>query len=345
MTITLQAVNELIASLESAGELSIKERKYLELAKEFRICSTSLDAVIRTGNALADQNAQLAAENVALKSAVTKQIELRSEIKKAGRPPHADFWVQSICEAEDMVSKALNGTTATDRIVAGIKAEAKSHDLNAFISHYSAELDNHIANGGDQFDERAVRLRGVIVGARMFREKLRDEEKALALREEAKTEQTILDMCCGSRMFWFDKQDPRALFADIRSEQHTLCDGRSMVISPDLVADFRALPFADASFPIVVFDPPHLERVGDNAWMGKKYGRLNKDTWRDDLRAGFKEAFRVLRPHGVLIFKWNETQIPVSQILALTDEKPAIWQRTGKADKTHWVIFVKGADK
>ena len=84
--------------------------------------------------------------------------------------------------------------------------------------------------------------------------------------------------------------------------------------------------------------------------MGKKYGRLNKDTWRDDLRAGFKEAFRVLWPHGVLIFKWNETQIPVSQIpvsqiLGLTDEKPAIWQRTGKADKTHWIIFVKGANQ
>ncbi|HGW2957063.1 TPA: hypothetical protein ACNP37_005848, partial [Raoultella ornithinolytica] len=57
MTITLQAVNELIASLESAGELSIKESKYLELAKEFRICSASLDAAIKTGNMLADQNA------------------------------------------------------------------------------------------------------------------------------------------------------------------------------------------------------------------------------------------------------------------------------------------------
>ncbi|MEJ8326067.1 class I SAM-dependent methyltransferase [Kosakonia sacchari] len=156
------------------------------------------------------------------------------------------------------------------------------------------------------------------------------------------SEFSILDMCCGSRMFWFDKQDDRAVFTDIRAEQHTLCDGRSLVISPDLIADFRALPFGDASFPVVVFDPPHLERAGENAWMGKKYGRLNKDTWRDDLRAGFKEAFRVLRPHGVLVFKWNETQIPVSQILALTDEKPAIWQRTGKADKTHWVIFVKG---
>ncbi len=153
---------------------------------------------------------------------------------------------------------------------------------------------------------------------------------------------TILDMCCGSRMFWYDKQDPRAVFSDIRAEEHTLCDGRHLVISPDVIADFRALPFADNTFHVVVFDPPHLERVGEEAWMGKKYGRLNKDTWRDDLCAGFAEAFRVLRACGVLIFKWNETQIPVSQILALTNVKPIIGQRTGKNDKTHWIIFVKG---
>lgn len=77
-------------------------------------------------------------------------------------------------------------TPATDRIYAGIKAEAKSHDLNAFISHYSAELDAHIESGGDQFDAKSVRLRSFIVGGRMFREKLRDEEKALALREVSK---------------------------------------------------------------------------------------------------------------------------------------------------------------
>lgn len=84
------------------------------------------------------------------------------------------------------------------------------------------------------------------------------------------SQQTILDVCCGSRMFWFNKRDTRAVFADIRAEEHTLCDGRRLVISPDLIADFRALPFADASFPVVVFDPPHLERVGQTAWMGKK---------------------------------------------------------------------------
>lgn len=63
----IETVNELIKSLESAGELSIREQKFLKLAKEFRICSASLDAAIKTGNMLADQNAQLAAENVALK--------------------------------------------------------------------------------------------------------------------------------------------------------------------------------------------------------------------------------------------------------------------------------------
>ncbi len=66
----------------------------------------------------------------------------------------------------------------------------------------------------------------------------------------------ILDMCCGSRMFWLDKQDDRTVFSDVRSEEHTLCDGRHLVISPDVIADFRQLPFADNSFSQVVFDPP-----------------------------------------------------------------------------------------
>ncbi|HDE1562522.1 TPA: hypothetical protein PCC30_001288 [Klebsiella pneumoniae] len=140
MTITLQAVNELIASLESAGELSIREQKFLKLAKAYQ---------------------QLAAENVALKSALTKQIELRSEIKKAGRPPHADFWVQSICEAEDRVSKALNGTPATDRIVAGIKADG--------VEEFAAKLR---IPGDDQFFDALAK--GVALAADDFAKQLRE---------------------------------------------------------------------------------------------------------------------------------------------------------------------------
>lgn len=181
MTITLQAVNELIASLESAGELSIKETKVMELAKAYV--------------QLAAENVALALENVAMKQIVDSVTNLDNEpqyhdegmgcgLEDRGITDRYDAcrygWDEAIERIYGEVIPCADELdfSATDRIVAGIKAEAKSHDLNAFISHYSAELDTHIANGGDQFDERAVRLRGVIVGARMFREKLREEEKA-----------------------------------------------------------------------------------------------------------------------------------------------------------------------
>lgn len=154
------------------------------------------------------------------------------------------------------------------------------------------------------------------------------------------TSPPVLDPASGSRMFYFDRTDERVLFGDIRSEEHVLCDGRSLSITPDVLLDFRNLPFPDETFRLVVFDPPHLHNVGENAWMGKKYGRLSPD-WPETLRTGFAECFRVLEPYGVLIFKWNETQIPVSKILALTPEKPLIGHRSGKAMKTHWITFMK----
>ena len=151
----------------------------------------------------------------------------------------------------------------------------------------------------------------------------------------------VLDPCCGSRMMWFDKNDQRALFGDIRSEEHTLCDGRALNITPDVSMDFRSMPFADGSFKLIAFDPPHLRNVGVGAWIGKKYGILGED-WKDDLRRGFSECFRVLEHHGVLIFKWNETQIKTSEVLKLTDRKPLFGHISGKAAKTHWVTFMKG---
>ena len=151
----------------------------------------------------------------------------------------------------------------------------------------------------------------------------------------------VLDPASGSRMFYFDKADERVLFGDIRSERHVLCDGRALDVNPDALMDFRDLPFEDSTFSVVIFDPPHLVRAGPQSWQAAKYGRLDRDTWRDDLRAGFAECFRVLRPEGVLIFKWNETQIPVSQILALTDQKPLVGHRVGKQMKTHWITFIK----
>ncbi len=64
----------------------------------------------------------------------------------------------------------------------------------------------------------------------------------------------ILDMCCGSRMFYFDKQDDRVLFNDIRAEEHILCDGRILNITPDIISDFKNLPLPDNTFYQVLFD-------------------------------------------------------------------------------------------
>jgi SAM-dependent methyltransferase len=149
-------------------------------------------------------------------------------------------------------------------------------------------------------------------------------------------------------MFWFNPKDERAMFIDKRREAHDLKDSssaggsRSLVIDPDMVADFTDLPFPDNHFPLVVFDPPHLVGNGKTGWLAKKYGKLGVD-WRDDIRAGFAECFRVLTPLGTLIFKWNENDIPVSQILALTPERPLFGNRCGKRALSHWVVFQKEA--
>lgn len=151
----------------------------------------------------------------------------------------------------------------------------------------------------------------------------------------------VLDPCCGSRMFWFDKNDQRCLFGDIREESHILCDGRALEIKPDMQIDFRNLPFPDNTFKLVVFDPPHLEWAGESSWIGKKYGRLST-SWREDIKKGFSECFRVLDSFGVLIFKWSEIQIKVSEVLNLTEEKPLFGHRSGKKSNTHWITFMKG---
>lgn len=152
MTITLLAVNELIASLESAGELSIREQKFLKLAKEFRICSASLDAAIKTGNVLAEQNAQLAAENVVLKNVFSHK-EIPSEAVDAFMETAVmdhDWndtsewsWVENETEVIRAVLNALKPETpATDRIVAGIKADGVEMAINEFFSANTIEASS-----------------------------------------------------------------------------------------------------------------------------------------------------------------------------------------------------------
>lgn len=147
----------------------------------------------------------------------------------------------------------------------------------------------------------------------------------------------ILDVCCGSKMFWFNKNRKDTIYMDIREYEDTLCDGRKLEIKPDIIADFRQIPFNDNSFKLVVFDPPHLLKVGENSWLKKKYGKLGQN-WKNDIKKGFEECFRVLESSGILIFKWNEEQIKLSEILKLTTTKPLFGN---KRTKTHWLVFMK----
>ncbi len=155
----------------------------------------------------------------------------------------------------------------------------------------------------------------------------------------------ILDVCCNGRKFWFDKENPLAFFVDIQEEKTFITGSgkheRVRHIRPDKVMDFRKLDIPDESYHLVVFDPPHLKTLGENSFMAQLYGRLDPLTWENDLRKGLSECFRVLKTNGVLVFKWCEYEIPLRDVLELTDEKPLFGHPSGKQQKTHWVTFMK----
>lgn len=154
------------------------------------------------------------------------------------------------------------------------------------------------------------------------------------------SEKLILDACCGSRMFWFDKEHENVVYQDIRELDTTLCDDRKLIIKPDVIGDFTQMDFEDESFRMVVFDPPHLNKLGENTWMAQKYGIL-LPTWETDIKAGFDECMRVLKPFGTLIFKWNEVQIKTSKILEIINQKPLFGHPSGKHGRTKWMVFMK----
>jgi SAM-dependent methyltransferase len=154
----------------------------------------------------------------------------------------------------------------------------------------------------------------------------------------------VLDACCGGRAMWFDRKDERALYVDRRCETVTLTattGDRLHHINPDIIADFTDLPFPDNSFALVVMDPPHVQRQEMLGNITKRYGCLNGD-WREMLRKGFSECFRVLKPEGTLIFKWSSVQFPLKDILPLAlPHKPLFGHQSGKRMNTHWIAFLK----
>lgn len=162
-------------------------------------------------------------------------------------------------------------------------------------------------------------------------------------------EKKILDVTCGSRSIWFNKNHPSAIYCDKREgtwsrtwKSNAKCgySERITEIKPDVVCDFTDLPFDDNQFKLVVFDPPHLVKAKETAWLVKKYGKLSEE-WPKMLHDGFAECMRVLKPDGVLIFKWSEYDIPANDVWKAIGQKPLFGHHSGKKSNTFWACFMK----
>jgi len=154
-------------------------------------------------------------------------------------------------------------------------------------------------------------------------------------------EKFILDACCGGRMFWFNKKHPNTLYVDNRISNEGFGYNPGHRVQPDIVMDFKNLKFKDNVFKLVVFDPPHLFGKSLNTNMTKCYGSLNKETWKDDLKKGFDECWRVLDKFGILIFKWNEFSIRKKEVLELFGIEPLFGHKVQSKVPTHWFCFMK----
>lgn len=158
------------------------------------------------------------------------------------------------------------------------------------------------------------------------------------MKKERNLTKPILDVACGGRMFYWDKNDPRVLFNDIRSFEDTLCDGRTISVNPDTLYDFTDLQLPDETFRLVVYDPPHLVHAGNDSWLARKYGKLPED-WQPYIRKGFDECMRVLKQGGTLIVKWSTDQISAHEFLNAIGQKPVFGTR--RQQQTCWYIYFK----
>lgn len=154
----------------------------------------------------------------------------------------------------------------------------------------------------------------------------------------------ILDAGCGGKHFWLNKKHQNTIYIDIREEDKGYIKARkNWECKPDLIADFRDLPFEDKKFKLIVWDPPHLKGKKQTGYMTKKYGVLSPETWQDDLKRGFKELWRVLDDYGVLTLKFNNFDVNFKALLRLFPIQPLYGTTTVQRSRseTRWFVFIK----
>ncbi len=111
--------------------------------------------------------------------------------------------------------------------------------------------------------------------------------------------------------------------------------------------DYRDMKCKDKYFQLVVFDPPHLTTLTETSIMKKKFGCLNAETWQWDIKQAFNECWRVLEDYGILLFKWNDIEIPYKKILNLCSANPLFMNITAgqkalkQKNRSYWFCFMK----
>ena len=143
----------------------------------------------------------------------------------------------------------------------------------------------------------------------------------------------ILDATAGKRAVWFEKQYPDAVYIDVRPDGDTR----------NLLVDCRRTDFENGSFDLIIFDPPHMN-CGPKSQMAARYGHWLTADIRDLVRDAFVEFHRLLRPDGLVAFKWNDHDTPLERILApvsgfdkLVGVPTAV--RTKHSSTTYWVLM------
>lgn len=159
----------------------------------------------------------------------------------------------------------------------------------------------------------------------------------------------ILDATASVRSMWYQKENPFTVFMDMRAgtfsgkTEHMKRRAYKYMVYPDIIAKWQHLPFKDGVFDMVVFDPPHIliEKGKKPPGISNKYGVFYKHSWRQEIIKSGEELFRVLKPDGFFVLKWNEEDIEASEVIKLFSYKPLFGTRTGQKNNTHWITFIK----
>lgn len=190
------------------------------------------------------------------------------------------------------------------------------------------------------------------------------EQQRLAELVTIEQEKIILDATSAFRSMWFDKNNPLVVYFDKSSDDdlnqrrlryNHLCGTTKFKHwnpkNKTVQGTWDNLPFPDNSKKLIVFDPPHQTSIkGCKRCKFKEvYGYLEPETWQSDLRKAFKEFFRVLEPHGILIVKWGSDDVNYKEVIACSPVRPLFGNITnGSAKKdrsvTYWFCFMKLGD-